>query len=64
MNARPSRKRSKTERPSRGRADLARLRHMSETEIEGTSPADLANLPEDFWVCQKTIFYLLEPIRI
>ena len=49
MNARPSRKRSKTERPSRGRADLARLRHMSETEIEGTSPADLANLPEDFW---------------
>jgi len=22
---------------------------MSETEIEGTSPADLANLPEDFW---------------
>ena len=35
--------------PTRGRADLDRLRRMSEDEIELTSPAELANLPADFW---------------
>jgi uncharacterized protein (DUF4415 family) len=35
--------------PSRGRANLAHLRSMSEAEIERTSPPELANLPEDFW---------------
>lgn len=35
--------------PSRGRADLARLRRMSETEIRRTSPPELADLPSDFW---------------
>lgn len=33
----------------RGRADLTRLRRMSEREIEATSPPDLADLPTNFW---------------
>lgn len=37
------------ERPVRGRAQLARLRRMSEAEIRRTSPPELADLPEDFW---------------
>ena len=36
-------------RPSRGRADLARLRRMSDSEILRTSPPELADLPDDFW---------------
>ena len=35
--------------PTRGRADLDRLRRMSEEEIERTSPPELRNLPADFW---------------
>jgi uncharacterized protein (DUF4415 family) len=35
--------------PSRGRADLARLRRVSEAEIRRTSPPELADLPADFW---------------
>ena len=37
------------ERPTRGRADMARLRVMTEAEIKQTSPPELADLPEDFW---------------
>jgi len=33
----------------RGRADLARLRAIRETEIARTSPPELADLPADFW---------------
>jgi uncharacterized protein (DUF4415 family) len=33
----------------RGRADLARLRRVSEREIQATSPPELADLPDDFW---------------
>ena len=33
----------------RGRASLARLRRMTEREIERTSPPELAGLPGDFW---------------
>jgi uncharacterized protein (DUF4415 family) len=36
-------------RSSRGRADLARLRRMTDAEIEATSPPELRNLPEAFW---------------
>ncbi len=35
--------------PTRGRANLARLRAMTEEEIMRTSPPELANLPDDFW---------------
>lgn len=50
MSERSTRKRSsKPERPTRGRADLARLRGMSEPDIRRVAPTDLADLPEDFW---------------
>ncbi len=50
MSAKPTRKRTrKSEAPSVGRADLARLRRMTDAEIERTSPPELRNLPADFW---------------
>jgi uncharacterized protein (DUF4415 family) len=36
-------------RPSRGRADLSRLRRVTDAEIRRTSPPELADLPADFW---------------
>lgn len=39
---------ARTDRPSRGRADLRRLRGMTEGQIEGTSPPELVDLPDDF----------------
>ena len=47
---RTSRPSSKSERPARGRAHLARLRRTSEQAIERTAPPELADLPADFWV--------------
>ena len=40
---------SEPRRPSRGRANLSRLRRVSDAEIRRTSPAELTNLPTDFW---------------
>jgi len=40
---------SKSERPVRGRADLARLRKTSDRAIARTSPPELADLPAEFW---------------
>jgi uncharacterized protein (DUF4415 family) len=37
------------ERPSRGRADLARLRRATEAEIARTAPSELPEFPPDFW---------------
>lgn len=34
---------------TQGRADLARLRRLSEAEIARTSPPELRELPDDFW---------------
>lgn len=45
----PSKPPSLKTRPTRGRADLARLRRVTEREIERSSPPELRNLPEDFW---------------
>ena len=42
-------------RPSRGRADLKRLRQMTEGQIEGTSPPELADLPDDFWADAEVV---------
>lgn len=39
----------RTNKPTRGEADLKRVRSMSEAEIEQTSPPELADIPEDFW---------------
>ena len=36
--------------PSRGRANLAQLRRMTEAEIRRSSPDELRELPPDFWV--------------
>lgn len=40
---------SKTNRPSRGRANLARLRRLTDAEIDRRAPPELADLPDDFW---------------
>ena len=36
-------------RPSRGRADLSRLRRLTDAEVRQTSPPELTDLPADFW---------------
>jgi uncharacterized protein (DUF4415 family) len=36
-------------KPSRGRADFARMDAMTEEDIMRTSPPELADLPDDFW---------------
>ena len=40
---------SESRRPSRGRANLSRLRQVSDAEIRRTSPSELADLPSNFW---------------
>ncbi len=35
--------------PTQGRADLARLRRVTDAEIARTSPAELRDFPDDFW---------------
>ena len=35
--------------PTKGRADLARLRRTSDAEITRTAPPELRALPDDFW---------------
>lgn len=50
MSAKRTSKRSPvSERPQRGRADIARLRRVTERQIAATSPPELADLPDDFW---------------
>jgi uncharacterized protein (DUF4415 family) len=46
---RTSRQSVARERPARGRADLAKLRRVTDREIRRTSPPELADLPDDFW---------------
>jgi len=50
VSAKRTRKQPRRRSPTRrGRADLSRLRRMSEREIQATSPPELADLPDDFW---------------
>jgi uncharacterized protein (DUF4415 family) len=57
-----------SERPVRGRADLARLRNASDDEISRTSPAELKDIPASFWdaasvvqpVCKQAISLRLD----
>ena len=49
MSARHTKAPSPFDRPSRGRADLDRLRKMTEAEVSASSPPELADIPEDFW---------------
>lgn len=56
MSAKRTSKRSAArERPLRGRADLARLRRVTDREIESTSPPELAGLPDDFWADARLV---------
>ena len=52
---RTSKSSSKSERPTRGRADLDRLRRISERAIQRSSPPELADLPPDFWTEAKLV---------
>lgn len=49
MSEKRSRKEPRRNKPLRGRAELARPRRVSEREIRASSPAELADLPDDFW---------------
>ena len=42
--------------PSRGRADLARIRRLSDEEIARTSPDELRDLPANFWDKAAPVF--------
>lgn len=46
---RPTKPSSAADKPTRGRADLAKLRSVDERTIARTSPPELADLPRDFW---------------
>lgn len=60
----PKRTRS-PKRPLVGRADLTRLRRMTDAEIERTSPPELRNLPDDFWAEAELVAPVLkEPISL
>ena len=48
-HARPAAPAVVAERPSRGRADLARLRRTSDAEIARTAPPELPEFPAEFW---------------
>ena len=49
----PASKRS--DQPSRGRADLARLRLIKDAEIARTAPPELRDLPDDFWADSELV---------
>jgi len=40
---------SKRQMPSRGKADLARLRRLTDRQIAATAPEELPLLPDSFW---------------
>jgi uncharacterized protein (DUF4415 family) len=39
----------RTNKPTKGRADLKQVRAMTEAEVERTSPPELAAIPDNFW---------------
>jgi len=45
----PSKPSARKTTPTRGRADLSRLRRVTESEIARTSPPALRDLPESLW---------------
>ncbi len=47
--AKSSRSKPRADRPTAGRADLARLRALSDADIRASAPAELRDLPADFW---------------
>lgn len=59
MSAKRTKTGSPPSRPTRGRADFARMRAMTERDIQRTSPPELADLPPDFWDNAKVVL----PVR-
>ena len=56
VNAKPTQKPpAKRSQVRRGRANLARLRRVTDREIRATSPPELANLPDDFWEAARIV---------
>ena len=51
----PSKPASRKASPTKGRANLARLRRVSDAEIARTSPAALRAIPEDFWQAARVV---------
>jgi uncharacterized protein (DUF4415 family) len=47
--AKSSRAKASPKVPSHGRANLARLRRVTDAEIARTAPEELRDLPADFW---------------
>lgn len=41
--------------PSRGRANVTRLRRVSEATIQRTLPRELRGLPDDFWASAQVV---------
>jgi uncharacterized protein (DUF4415 family) len=41
--------------PTQGRADLARLRRLSDAEIARSAPAELRDFPADFWTEARVV---------
>lgn len=57
MSGRSTRKPTREpRRPSRGRAEVSRLRRVTDREIRRTSPPELADLPADFWDEADVVF--------
>lgn len=54
MSVKRTTKQSKTG-PSRGRANLAKLRRVSDATIQRTSPRELRGLPDDFWAAAQVV---------
>lgn len=43
------------DKPTRGRADLARPRNMTDEEINRNSPPELRDIPDSFWVNARVV---------
>ena len=50
-----SKRLGKPGRPRRGRAEMNRLRRMTEADIARTSPPELADLPANFWEAAEIV---------
>lgn len=42
-------------RPTKGRADLAKLRRLTEDEIAGTTPEEIPEIPDEFWRSARVV---------
>lgn len=51
----PSKPAARQTSPSKGRADLERLRRMGEEEVAETSPRELRDLPEELWDAVRVV---------